>query len=94
MPTWRLPAGQSLAFEALDDGVMLFDRLAGGTHLLNVTAAEALLVIEQQPGLTAAALHARLLPRLGVTEDALPLGAVDELLQWLAHLNIVVARAP
>jgi PqqD family protein of HPr-rel-A system len=89
-----VPAGQSLVYEELDDGVMLFDVLVGGTHLINATAAELLLLIEQSPGLTTEQLHARLAARLEVTAEQLPLGAVDDILQWLARLNIVAAHGP
>jgi PqqD family protein of HPr-rel-A system len=81
-----------LVFEDLDDGVMLFDALVGGTHLVNATAAELLALIEEAPGLTTAELHARLVARLEASADALPLGAIVEILQWLARLNIVAAH--
>lgn len=93
-PTWRVPRGQSLVFEELDDGVMLFDALVGGTHLVNVTAAEMLALIDECPGLTTAEVRERLVSRLGVPDEALPLNAVEDLLQWLARLNIVAAQAP
>lgn len=90
---WRVPPGQRLVLEDLDDGVLLYDALVGGTHLLNATAAEMLTVIEETPGLTAAAIRAELVARLDLPGASLPLDAVEELLRWLAGLNIVVGRA-
>ena len=88
-PRWRLPPGQRLAFEDFDDGIVLFDALVGSTHLVNATAAEALAVIEETPGLSAAEIHERLLRRLELAPDALPLPAVEELLARLAELDLV-----
>jgi len=71
---------------------MLFDALVGGTHLVNATAGELLQLIEEAPGLTTGELHARLVARVEASPEALPLAAVDEILQWLARLNIVAAH--
>ena len=76
-------------FEELDDGVLLFDALVGGTHLVNLTAQEALAALLDAPGLTAAELHGRVLERLDLDSTALPLDAVESLLQRLAELDIV-----
>jgi PqqD family protein of HPr-rel-A system len=86
---WRLPPGQRLVFEDFEDGIVLFDALVGGTHLVNVTAAEALTIVEEAPGLSAAQIHARLLVRLALGADALPLDAIEELLRRLAALDLV-----
>jgi hypothetical protein len=51
-----------------------------------------LLLIEEPPGLTTGELHARLVARVEASPEALPLAAVDEILQWLARLNIVAAH--
>ena len=92
-PRWRVPASQQLLFEDLDDGVVLFDAQVGGTHLVNPTAAEALEVILESPGLTAAQIHRRVLDRLGLTDQALPLAALDELLHKLAELWLIASDA-
>jgi len=86
---WRIPSGQRLLFEDFDDGIVVFDALVGSTHLLNVTAAETLAIIEAEPGLAAQAIHARLLARLDVGADSLALAAVDELLWRLEDLNLI-----
>jgi len=86
---WRIPAGQRLVFEDFDDGIVMFDSLVGSTHLLNATAAEALAVIESEPGLHIDRIHARLLERLGVDSDALPIAAVADLLWQLEDLNLI-----
>jgi len=70
---------------------VLFDALVGGTHLVNATAAEALAIVEQYPGLSAAQIHARLLDHLALTPDALPVAAVEELLRRLAALDLAAA---
>lgn len=88
---WRPPPGQRFVFEDFDDGIVLFDALVGGTHLVNATAAEALALIEESPGLRLNEIHARLLERLEVGADALPQAAVEELLRRLADLGLVTA---
>jgi PqqD family protein of HPr-rel-A system len=92
-PRWRIPAGQRLITEDFDDGIVVFDALVGSTHLLNVTAAEALAIVEESPGLEAAGIHRRLLERLEIDGQALPRAAVDELLWRLEDLNLVSAFA-
>jgi PqqD family protein of HPr-rel-A system len=89
---WRISPGQRLVFEDMDDGVLLYDALVGRTHLLNATAAEMLTVIEQTPGLSSDAIRLRVAQELQLTADALPLPAVEELLDWFARLGIVVAQ--
>jgi len=86
---WRIPSGQRLLFEDFDDGIVMFDALVGATHLLNATAAEALAIIQSEPGLDTGAVHARLVERLAIGTDALPVAAVDELLWRLEDLNLV-----
>jgi PqqD family protein of HPr-rel-A system len=88
---WRLPAGQRLVFEDFDDGVLLFDTLVGGTHLVNATAAEALAIVAETPGLATAEVHARLLERLAITDAVLPREAIDELLARLDDLALVTS---
>lgn len=88
-PVWRIPDDQRLVFEEFDDGILLFDARVGGTHLLNATAAETLEVVQATPGLTAAAIRARVQERLGLSDEALPPQAVEELLLRLADLCLV-----
>lgn len=90
-PRWRLPAGQHLLFEDFDDGIVLFDAAVGATHLLNPTAAEALAIVQEVPGLATDDLHARLLARLEIGGDALPRAALDELMRRLEDLQLVSA---
>jgi PqqD family protein of HPr-rel-A system len=90
---WSIPDGQRLVFEDFDDGTVMFDALVGATHLLNASAAEALTIVQATPGLPAAAIHHRLLERLQVAENVLPLAAVEELLWRLEDLNLVSAFA-
>jgi PqqD family protein of HPr-rel-A system len=89
---WRVPGDQQLLFEDFDDGIVLFDSKVGGTHLVNPTAAEALEVILDAPGLTAGEIHGRVLHRLALSEHALPLTALEELLRKLAELCLIVSE--
>lgn len=91
---WRIPAGQRLLFEDFDDGVVMFDALVGATHLLNASAAETLAIVEEAPGVETSEIHRRLLERLSLREEALPLPALEELLSRLEDLNLVCACAP
>jgi PqqD family protein of HPr-rel-A system len=88
---WRIPDGQRLLYEDFDDGIVMFDALVGSTHLLNASAAETLAIVHESPGLPATAIHRRLLERLGIGDDALPLAALEELLWRLEDLNLVAA---
>ena len=88
-PRWHIPAGQHFVFEDFDDGIVMFDALVGTTHLLNASAAETLAIIEESPGLVTAAIHRRLLERLELEEEVLPLAAVEELLWRLEDLNLL-----
>ena len=90
---WRIPAAQRLVFEDFDDGIVVFDSLVGSTHLLNATAAEALAVVESEPGLRIDQIHARLLEHLGIGADALPIAAVADLLWRLEDLNLIAGFA-
>lgn len=78
--------------EEFDDGIVMFDAGAGATHLLNLTAAETLTLVQEFPGLTTSALYARLLHRLEIGKEALPETAVEELLRRLDDLQLVCAR--
>lgn len=89
---WRIAPGQRLVLEDLDDGVLLYDALVGGTHLLNATAAEMLSIIEERPGLSGPEIRADLVARLELTDASLPLQAVEDLLRWLARLDIVAGQ--
>jgi PqqD family protein of HPr-rel-A system len=88
---WRVPSGQRLLFEDFEDGIVMFDAAVGATHLLNPTAAEALAVVVEHPGLATAELHRRLLARLEIDAQALPPAALAELLRRLEDLNLVRA---
>jgi len=91
-PVWRIAPGQRLLFQDFEDGVVLFDGLAGATHLLDASAAEALAIIEDAPGLDASAIHAKLLERLELSANALPLATVEALLQRFEALALVSAE--
>jgi PqqD family protein of HPr-rel-A system len=93
VPRWRIPNGQRLLYEDFDDGIVMFDAQVGATHLLNASAAEALAIVQESPGLPAAAIHRRLLERLEIPDHALPLAALEELLWRLEDLNLVAASA-
>lgn len=88
---WRIPNGQRLLYEDFDDGIVMFDALVGSTHLLNASAAETLAIVQETPDLSATAIHRRLLERLGIGDDALPLAALEELLWQLEDLSLVAA---
>jgi PqqD family protein of HPr-rel-A system len=91
-PGWHLRAGQRLVLEEFDDGIVMFDTGAGATHLLNLTAAETLAIVQESPGLTTSALYERLLLRLEIGRDALPESALKELMRRLDDLQLVCAR--
>ena len=91
-PVWRIAPGQRLLFQDFDDGVVLFDTLVGSTHLLDASAAETLAIIEEAPGLEASAIHARLLERLVLSAEALPLPTVEALLQRFEAVALVSAE--
>jgi PqqD family protein of HPr-rel-A system len=93
IPRWRIPNGQRLLYEDFDDGIVMFDAQVGATHLLNASAAETLAIVQESPDLPAAAIHRRLLERLGIGDDALPLAALEELLWHLEDLNLVAVSA-
>jgi PqqD family protein of HPr-rel-A system len=91
-PVWRIAPGQRLLFQDFEDGVVLFDALVGSTHLLDASAAETLAIIEETPGLDAAAIHAALLQRLELQPEALPLPTVEALLQRFEAIALVSAQ--
>ena len=93
-PAWRIAPGQRLLFQDFEDGVILFDALVGSTHLLDASAAETLAIIEDAPGLDASAIHAALLDRLALSAEALPLSAVDALLQRFEAMALVCVERP
>jgi PqqD family protein of HPr-rel-A system len=91
---WSIAPGQRLLFQDFEDGVVLFDALVGSTHLLDASAAEALAIIEEAPGLDALAIHLELLKRLQLGTEALPLAAVEALLLRFEAMALVsVERA-
>lgn len=77
-----------------EDGIVVFDSLVGSTHLLDPTAAETLAVVEESPGLDAGAIRERLVERLALAGDALPLSMVEALLLQFELLNLVRADPP
>jgi len=91
-PVWRIAHGQRLLFQDFEDGVVMFDALVGSTHLLDASAAETLAVVEEVPGLDAPAIHARLLERLELSADALPLAAVEALLRRFEAMALLSAE--
>ena len=90
-PVWRIARGQRLSFQDFEDGVVLFDALAGSTHLLDASAAETLAIVEEAPGLDASAIHAQLLERLKLSAVALPLATLEALLQRFEAMALVSA---
>ena len=93
-PLWHIPAEQRFIVEEFDDGIVMFDALVGSTHLLNLSAADALAIISEFPGLPSSEIHRRLLERLNVGKEALPLGALEELLWRLEDLNLIATSGP
>ena len=92
-PRWHIAPGQRLIFADFDDGILMFDAKIGGTHLLNISAAEALAVIEESPALTASDIHFKVLERMQLSGSALPFPALAELLWRLEDLNLIAAFA-
>lgn len=93
-PLWHIPAGQRFVVEEFDDGIVMFDALVGSTHLLNLSAADTLAIVGEFPGLPSSEIRRRLLERLDVGEEALPLGALEELLWRLEDLNLIATSGP
>jgi PqqD family protein of HPr-rel-A system len=93
-PVWRIPEEQRFVIEEFDDGIVMFDGLVGSTHLLNLSAADTLAIISEFPGLPSSEIRRRLLERLDIGEEALPPGALEELLWRLEDLNLIAAAAP
>jgi len=91
---WRIAPGQRLLFQDFEDGVVLFDALVGSTHLLDASAAETLAIIEEAPGLDTSAIHAKLLERLALAAEALPLATLEALLQRFEAMALVSAEGP
>jgi PqqD family protein of HPr-rel-A system len=91
---WRIPAEQRFVVEEFDDGIVMFDALVGSTHLLNLSAADALAIVSEFPGLPSSAIRQRLLERLDIEDEALPVGALEELLWRLEDLNLIEATGP
>ena len=83
-----------MLFKDFVDGVVLFDALYGFTHLLDASAAETLAIIGDAPGLDASAIHARLLQRLELPEQALPLERVEAILQRFEALALLSVERP
>jgi len=88
-PAWRIAPGQRLLFQDFEDGVVLFDALVGSTHLLDASAAETLAIIGEARGLDASAIHGKLLERLELSADALPLATVEALLQRFEAMALI-----
>ncbi len=93
-PSWSIPAGQRFVIEELDDGIVMFDALVGSTHLLNLSTADTLAIISEFPGLPSSEIRRRLLERLEIGEEALPAGALEELLWRLEDLNLIATSGP
>ena len=91
---WRIAPGQRLSFEDFDDGIVLFDSLAGSTHVLDPTAAEALAVVGESPGLDADTIRKCLVDRLALAGDTLRLSVVEALLERFELLNLLRADPP
>jgi PqqD family protein of HPr-rel-A system len=92
-PRWRIPSKQHFVIEEFDDGIVMFDALVGATHLLNISAADTLTIVRESPGMATGAIHRCLLERLELSDEDLPLAALEELLWRLEDLNLVAASA-
>jgi PqqD family protein of HPr-rel-A system len=90
---WRVPNDQRFVFADFDDGILMFDARVGSTHLLNATAVEALLILEESPDLSADEVYRALVERLELNPGALPFEAVAELLWQLENLGFVTPAA-
>jgi PqqD family protein of HPr-rel-A system len=93
-PLWRIRSEQRFVIEEFDDGIVMFDALVGSTHLLNLSAADTLAIISEFPGLPSSEIRRRLLERLDIGEEALPVGALEELLWRLEDLNLIATSGP
>jgi PqqD family protein of HPr-rel-A system len=86
-PHWRVSSGQQLQHHSWDaDEIVLFNDLAGDTHLLDQDALDVLHLLRDCPGDTAA-LAARL------QLDAEQADALAALLETLRNLSLVEYQA-
>lgn len=65
---WRLASGQALHFRLWDDEFVVYNDLSGDTHLLDSTAMQILLKLQQAPS-NATALRGALAPDLHAQVD-------------------------
>ena len=65
---WRLVSGQALQFRFWDDEFVVYNNLSGDTHLLDSTAVQILLKLQQAPS-NATALTGSLAPYLQTEVD-------------------------
>ena len=73
------------------DEMVFFDSVAGSTHLLNATAAEAVLFLAAQGKGTTDEIWEGVRSRLALSEDELPRSEIENLLEHLSHLAIVAS---
>jgi PqqD family protein of HPr-rel-A system len=90
---WRVPDGQHFAFADFDDGIVVFDARVGATHLVNATAAEALALVDQTPGIATDDIYRKLLECLNLDEGLLPRDAIVEMMWQLENLGLVMIVA-
>ena len=86
---WRLAQQAPLLFRAHADGVVLFNRLSGDTHLITPEALHLLQLLESHPGQQAHQLLAVLDPETAASDPQAGLDALQILLDELTALDLI-----
>lgn len=85
---WRVTPGQALRLRQFDDGCVLYNDLAGDTHLLGDDAIEILSMLQQGPACTAQ-LCQGLAGAMDCPCDAAFAAGVDALLMQLSTYFLI-----
>lgn len=85
---WRLMSGQALHFQFWDDEFVVYNSLSGDTHLLDSTAAQILLKLQQAPS-NASALSESLAPFLNAEMDNEFVIQIEHILADLDSLALI-----
>jgi PqqD family protein of HPr-rel-A system len=85
---WRLISNQALHFRSWDDEFVVYDNLSGDTHLVDSTAAQILLKLQQAPS-NSTTLAESLVPLLHANWDDEFVGQVEHILADLDTLALI-----
>jgi len=85
---WRLMTDQALQFRCWDDEFVVYNSLSGDTHLLDSTAAQILLKLQQAPS-DATSLSESLAPLLHAEMDDELVIQIEQILSDLDTLVLI-----